>query len=87
MQVDVHRAEGAKTSYIRMGLKRKAVPKSKRVTTINPSTNEVTTTVVVKKRGRPTNFNNRGTKGILRRTADGTYAFVTLSKLKNVKFI
>lgn len=53
MQVDVHRAEGAKTSYIRMGLKRKAVPKSKRVTTINPLTNEATTTVVVKKRGRP----------------------------------
>ena len=53
MQVDVHRAEGAKTSYIRMGLKRKAVPKSKLVTTINPLTNEATTTVVVKKRGRP----------------------------------
>ena len=53
MRVDVCRPEGTLTSYIRLGLKKKAVPKMKKVTVTNPVTNETTITTVIKKRGRP----------------------------------
>jgi DNA repair exonuclease SbcCD ATPase subunit/DNA repair exonuclease SbcCD nuclease subunit len=48
MRVDVCRPEGAHISYIRLGLRRKAVPKLKQTNELN-----ATSVTMVKKRGRP----------------------------------